>query len=67
MLSFENSQPTLGGKILAPIEVLRDETTLLIALLSSTQQSVGKFKTITKQNYQKLKLAKKLDEKKNEN
>ena len=32
MLSFENSQPTLGGKILAPIEVLRDETTLLIAL-----------------------------------
>ena len=33
VLSFENSQPTLGGKILAPIEVQRDETTLLIALL----------------------------------
>ena len=32
VLSFENSQPTLGGKILAPIEVQRDETTLLIAL-----------------------------------
>ena len=34
VLSFENSQPTLGGKILAPIEVQRDETTLLIALPS---------------------------------
>ena len=33
VLSFENSQPTLGGKILAPIEVQLDETTLLIALL----------------------------------